>query len=126
MLAVVIGTVVGMAGCESGEKNGSAVISKSGGYDAGAAAITRETQQKSGIERTAEVTMRGKPVTLEGVSPKVGESTPPFAAVTNDMGTWKFRAGGGKVWILSSVPSLDTGVCSRETKRFNDEVEKLR
>lgn len=31
----------------------------------------------------------------------------------------------GKVAILSAVPSLDTDVCDRETRRFNEEAAKL-
>jgi len=31
----------------------------------------------------------------------------------------------GSVRILSSVPSLDTGVCDAQTRRFNEEAAKL-
>ena len=31
----------------------------------------------------------------------------------------------GKVVLISAVPSLDTGVCSAQTKRFNDEAARL-
>jgi thiol peroxidase len=31
----------------------------------------------------------------------------------------------GKVRIFSAVPSLDTAVCDRETRRFNEEAAKL-
>ncbi|CAM5221722.1 2-Cys peroxiredoxin [Alishewanella longhuensis] len=31
----------------------------------------------------------------------------------------------GKTLLLSVVPSIDTGICSLQTKRFNDEVAKL-
>jgi thiol peroxidase len=70
------------------------------------------------------VTMRGKPVTLEGRPPEVGEKAPGFVAVANDMSAWTFEPGAGKAVVLSAVPSLDTGVCSMETKRFEKELEK--
>src|SRR5699024_1432777 len=31
----------------------------------------------------------------------------------------------GKVKIISVVPSIDTGVCAVQTKRFNEEADKL-
>src|SRR5690606_19179737 len=31
----------------------------------------------------------------------------------------------GKVKIISVVPSLDTGVCDAQTRRFNEEADKL-
>jgi thiol peroxidase len=77
------------------------------------------------VERPVTVTVRGKPVTLEGRSPEVGERAPEFRGVSADLTDWGFLPGTGqKVVILSAVPSLDTGTCSRETKRFNDEVER--
>ena len=72
------------------------------------------------------VTMKGKPLTLEGWGGvKVGEAAPPFTAVANDMsekslGDWK-----GKVVILSTVPSLDTAVCDKETRQFNERASSL-
>ena len=56
------------------------------------------------VERANEVTMKGKPVTLEGMSPKAGERARGFAAVANDLTEWDFNPGDGKVWILSAVP----------------------
>ncbi|MEK4802992.1 hypothetical protein MHI02_15795 [Oceanobacillus sp. FSL K6-0118] len=31
----------------------------------------------------------------------------------------------GKVKLIAPVPSVDTGVCSKETMRFNKEADKL-
>jgi thioredoxin-dependent peroxiredoxin len=75
-------------------------------------------------QRTGLVTMRGKPLTLVGSPVQVGMTAPAFTAVANDMSTYKFSPGG-RVWILSAVPSVDTQVCSRETHHFNDAAEKL-
>ncbi len=76
-------------------------------------------------EHTGLVTMKGNPLTLVGKRVKVGESAPDFEALNNDLQPVKFSSHRGKVIILSSVPSLDTPVCSLETKRFNTEAEKL-
>ncbi|MGE5610878.1 MAG: thiol peroxidase [Bacillota bacterium] len=69
--------------------------------------------------------MRGQPVTLIGHEVKVGDAAPAFSAVANDLSTYQFAPGTGHVWILSAVPSLDTPVCSAETRRFNEEAGKL-
>jgi len=37
----------------------------------------------------------------------------------------KLSAFRGKVLIISSVPSLDTSVCDTETRRFNEESQRL-
>ena len=76
------------------------------------------------VERPGEVTMQGKPVTLQGQTPAVGDHAPGFTAVANNMSTFTFMPGG-KVWILTAVPSLETKVCSVETRRFNEEAAKL-
>lgn len=78
-----------------------------------------------GGERLGLVTMKGKPITLVGRAVKVGDAAPEFHAVANDLSVYHFVPGGGKVWIVSAVPSLDTPVCSTETRRFNQEAAGL-
>src|SRR5262249_62271123 len=77
------------------------------------------THAADAVERTDLVTQRGKPVTLVGRQLAVGDPAPPFTAVANDMSTFTFGPKSGKVWILSVVPSVDTPVCSLQTKHFN-------
>ena len=76
-------------------------------------------------ERTDAVSLRGKPLTLLGPQLKVDDLAPDFSAVANDMATYRFSNRSGAVWVLASVPSLDTPVCSIETRRFNEEASKL-
>jgi thiol peroxidase len=76
-------------------------------------------------ERHGVVTMRGAPLTLVGPVLEVGQRAPAFTAVANDMSTFSFRPGDGVVWIISAVPSLDTPVCSAETRRFNEAAASL-
>lgn len=72
------------------------------------------------------VTMKGNPLTLTGNEVKVGDMAPDFTAVNVDMQEVKFsQAFKGKVCLLSSVPSLDTSVCSRETHRLSQEMQTL-
>ncbi|MBO8140688.1 MAG: thiol peroxidase [Firmicutes bacterium] len=71
-----------------------------------------------------QVTMRGNPVTLLGKPVEVGQKAPDFTVVANDMSTVTLKDTSG-VRLIASVPSLDTGVCSAETRRFNEEAAKL-
>ena len=66
------------------------------------------------------VTLRGNPQTLEGAELNVGASAPDFTLQANDMSDVTLASTAGKVRILSTVPSLDTPVCDRETRRFNE------
>lgn len=64
--------------------------------------------------------------TVIGDDVRVGDPAPEFTAVAQD---WKpvnpIAESKGKVIILSSVPALDTAVCDRETRRFNEEASRL-
>lgn len=78
------------------------------------------------IFRPNAVTMKGKPLTLEGTGrATVGMVAPDFTAVANDMGEKRLVDWRGKVVILSTVPSLDTAVCDRETRQFNERASGL-
>jgi len=76
-------------------------------------------------ERTGLVTMQSRPLTLLGNTVKVGQEAPDFEVVANDLSTVKFSSFRGKVCIISSVPSLDTSVCDKMTRRFNEEAVGL-
>jgi thiol peroxidase len=64
--------------------------------------------------------------TLLGDEVKVGDAAPEFTSVVPGWGKVNpLQESKGKVVILSAVPSLDTDVCDRETRRFNEEAAKL-
>lgn len=73
----------------------------------------------------ANVTLKGNPVELSGTPPQVGDVAPDFDLIANDLSHVKLSDSSGKIRILSVVPSIDTPTCSIETKRFNQELEKL-
>jgi thiol peroxidase len=78
------------------------------------------------VERPALMKVGGKDVTIVGEDVRVGDTAQDFTAHTNDWGTMRGLADtGGKVRILAAVPSLDTSVCDRETRRFNEEAAEL-
>ncbi len=72
----------------------------------------------------SQVMMGGKPVALAGTPVEVGQEAPDFTVIANDGSEFHFRDTSG-VRLIASVPSLDTGVCSAETRRFNEEASKL-
>ncbi len=76
-------------------------------------------------ERKGIVTMKGKPVTLIGPELKVGQAVPDCELVANDLSPVKLSLFRGKVCVIASVPSLDTSVCDKETRRFNEEAQQL-
>jgi thiol peroxidase len=73
----------------------------------------------------ASVTLKGNAVQLSGEPPQVGDSAPDFELTANDLSSVKLSDSTGKIRILSVVPSIDTSVCSIQTKRFNEEIDKL-
>lgn len=76
-------------------------------------------------ERTGEVTFKGNPVTLIGPKLTPGQDAPDFALLDNKLTKVGLKDTSGKVRIFSVVPSLDTGVCDQQTRRFNQEAEAL-
>jgi thiol peroxidase len=76
-------------------------------------------------ERSGIVAARGNPLTLVGNEVKVGDQAPDFVALANDLSPVRFSSFRGKVCVLSSVSSLDTSVCDVQTRRFNQEAERL-
>jgi len=76
-------------------------------------------------ERKGIVTLKGNSVTLVGREVSVGDTAPDFVAVDNDMSEVHFADLKSDVTVITSVPSLDTEVCDRETRRFNVEAAAL-
>jgi thioredoxin-dependent peroxiredoxin len=77
-------------------------------------------------ERFGLIKVGGKDATVVGDDIKVGVAAPDFTVQAND---WSLMKGlgdtAGKVRILAAVPSLETDVCDRETRRFNQEAAAL-
>ena len=75
-------------------------------------------------ERPGAFDFAGTKTTLVGPELRAGDRAPDFEA---DEGLKAVRLSdtGGQVRIFASVPSLDTGVCDTEARRFNQEVAGL-
>ena len=71
------------------------------------------------------VTMKGDPIVLGGPELSVGDRAPDFTAVDRQWNRVSLSDLAGKVVLISAVPSLDTGVCALQTKRFNEAAAAL-
>ena len=76
-------------------------------------------------ERKGQITMKGNPLTLLGEPVQAGQKAPDFEVLANNLSVVKSADLKGKVSIICSVPSLDTGVCDTETRKFNEQAVKL-
>ena len=78
------------------------------------------------LERLGLIKFGGEDQTIVGPDLEVGQSAPEFLAIAQD---WAERnplqETAGKVRIIASVLSLDTSVCDRETKQFNEQAASL-
>ncbi len=77
-------------------------------------------------ERFGIVKFRGQAVTVLGPDLKPGDVAPEFSVQTLDWSLFNGLANTpGKVRIIAAIPSLETDVCDRETRRFNQEAAAL-
>lgn len=77
-------------------------------------------------ERSGLVTFKGNPITLVGQGVKVGDKAPNFTVHKSlveriDSAT----EGKGKVLVITAAPSVDTGVCQKQLREFNEQVAAL-
>lgn len=65
-------------------------------------------------------------VTMVGDEVQVGQNAPDFLVHANDWTkVYGLESTHGKVRIIAPLPSLNTSVCDRETRRFNEEAASL-
>jgi thioredoxin-dependent peroxiredoxin len=77
-------------------------------------------------KRAGAVTFKGNPCTLVGPQLKPGDKAPDFECVMAPLTVVKQSDVLGKACLFSVVPSLDTGVCSAQTKRFEESIAALK
>jgi len=73
----------------------------------------------------AGVTLGGNPITVSGNFPKKGDSAPEFSLTTKDLKEVGLKDYAGKRKVLNIVPSLDTPVCAKSTRVFNERAGAL-
>ncbi|ATH92775.1 peroxidase [Bacillus glycinifermentans] len=73
----------------------------------------------------ASITFKGNPVTLVGSEARVGDQAPDFTVLSNSLEEVTLQDIKGTPAIISVIPSIDTGVCDAQTRRFNEEAASL-
>jgi thioredoxin-dependent peroxiredoxin len=77
-------------------------------------------------ERFGLIKLAGIDATVIGEDLKVGDKAPDFTVLKQDWSVVKgLRDSKRKVRIIAAMPSLETSVCDKETRRFNEEAGKL-
>ena len=69
-----------------------------------------------------QINLKGFPVRLVDDVVEAGVTAEDVTFVTRDLNEVSLYDMDAKVKVLISVPSLDTGVCQAETRRFNQEI----
>jgi thiol peroxidase len=77
-------------------------------------------------KRPNAVTFKGKSLTLVGPQLKTGDKAPDFECVTGGLEIVRLGQTPAKARLFSVVPSLDTGVCSEQTKKFEQALASLK
>lgn len=76
-------------------------------------------------KRANAVTFKGEGKTLVGPKLTVGQPAPDFTTVTAPFTVVKLADTPAKARLFSVVPSLDTGVCSMQTKKFDSGIAAM-
>ena len=76
-------------------------------------------------KRPNATTFKGSPLTLVGPELKPGDKAPDFTCL-NGLELLTLAGTPAKARLFSAVPSLDTPVCSLETKKFNEALAALK
>ncbi|MCH5326595.1 MAG: thiol peroxidase [Duncaniella sp.] len=71
------------------------------------------------------VFFNGTPMHTCGIVPSVGEIAPCFHLTGRDLSQMSCSDFAGRRVVLNIFPSLDTEVCARSVRRFNEEASKL-
>ncbi len=71
-------------------------------------------------KRPNAVTFKGNPKTLVGPQLKAGDKAPDFTCLNSGLEEITLAKTPAKARLFSVVPSLDTPVCSHQTKKFEE------
>ena len=72
--------------------------------------------------RHGAVTFKGGPIDLAGPELKPGDAAPDFKCLDGGLAPVTLADTGAKARMFSVVPSLDTPVCSLQTKKFEEGI----
>lgn len=83
--------------------------------------------QNTGKENTGgtTITLGGKPIHTVGKLPAVGTAVPDFSLTGVDLQEKNLADFKGKYVIMNIFPSVNTGVCSKSVRKFNEDAASL-
>ncbi|MEA3413421.1 MAG: thiol peroxidase [Pseudomonadota bacterium] len=70
----------------------------------------------------ATVTLNGDDIHTNGELPAIGSQAPDFRLVATDLSDVGLGSYAGKKKVLNIVVSLDTGVCAKSAREFNEKI----
>lgn len=73
----------------------------------------------------AKITLQGNPVMTSGELPAKGSVVRDFKVTKSDLSEVSLSTYGAKFKVFNIFPSIDTGVCAKSVRRFNEEAAKL-
>lgn len=71
------------------------------------------------------IKFKGNPISLLGAKVNVGDAAPDFACVSASLEIVRIAKTPAKARLFNVVPSLDTPVCSAQTKKFDEGIAAL-
>lgn len=77
-------------------------------------------------KNNTKVKFKGNAVTILGKEVKVGDTAPDFTVLSSSLQPVTLANFEGKVKVIAVYPSIDTGVCAAQNRRFNQEADKLK
>lgn len=73
----------------------------------------------------ATITFKEQPMTVLGNEVQVGDKAPDFKVLANDLSEVTLANSKERVRLISVIPSIDTGVCDAQTRKFNEDVGSI-
>ena len=70
----------------------------------------------------SNIKFNGSPIEISGIIPEVGTKMEDFTFVKDDLSEGKLTDYNGKVKVVMALPSLDTGICQKEARAFNEQL----
>jgi thioredoxin-dependent peroxiredoxin len=77
-------------------------------------------------ERNNLTKFAGNPVTLVGPEIKVGDKAPDFTVTSNSLEAVSLSKYAGNTVVIAFYPSIDTGVCAKQNRKFNEIANSLK
>jgi thioredoxin-dependent peroxiredoxin len=86
---------------------------------------SRINRWRKSMEKRNVTKMGGNDITLLGPELRPGDPAPAFSVLDNELMPKSLSDYKGKYKLISVVPSLDTGVCDMQTRKFNELAASL-